>query len=527
MEECEEIFYSAEFAVYQVIEDLINKGGELLYDRYVEICSRNYSVAATIAVLSSTTESFYFRRESGEPIVWEEAPEPKPSNIDTWARKAVPIKKVYAIPKIEPFQNPTLPDARSVHSHTSRRSIYGRLNKSSRNKNFKDTEAIEESITAEPIPVIPNENNDQEELLRTKKEREIKKKREENERMKKMKEEEDQKEKKIVKDTEFMKNKIFTYDCKGKILNVNHMKPESIPAGILTVRYHSQDPVIEEPKPIVKKKPTSEMQPAKRIKTTPQHEQDWVKNLTLLQPPLFDSIRLSVGVTLVDGQRTKRSTESVDFRFMTRKQYNQTFHSSMNQTVILNPPLERRSSIDSSVDSEYKNHEGKKDFLESIPDYEDFKGDNQGTKNVSISMSPIRPGHGKVVKYGTGFEASEQSGPNDKFNAEILKNKNWGLNPPMKEPKVIERLPKKSSTKEMRELYGDILKKPKDNPFITPSELWEASGGKIKKPRDRPNIERIEKKTRMPPPPYGFTMVNALPELSGLANSFNSGKADN
>lgn len=70
----------------------------------------------------------------------------------------------------------------------------------------------------------------------------------------------------------------------------------------------------------------------------------------------------------------------------------------------------------------------------------------------------------------------------------------------------------------MRELYGDILKKPKDKPFITPKELWENKAPQMKKPRDRPNIERVDKKTRMPPPPYGYTMINAFPEMIGLGS---------
>lgn len=522
MEECEEFFYSAEICSYQIVEDLISKCADLLYDRYIESGSLRKSVVSTLSVLSSTVEAFYFRIESGEPIIWEEELEPRPSNIDTWARKAIPIKRVLAVPKIDGPINPVNPDAKSVNSHTSRRSIYGRLNKTPRNKNIMGTEAIEELILAVPIPEVPGENNEEEEIMRVRKEREIKKKKENNERVKKMKEEEDMKEKRIAKERENMKGKSFTYDFKGKILTVSPIKAENIP-GFLPVRFSSQDPVVDEKKVPVKKTAKEEMHVVKRGKPTPQREQEWVKNLTSLQPPMIDLIQLSPGVAIFEGPRTKRSTESVDMRLMTRKQYNETFHSSHNQSLVYNLPIDRKLSIGSSVDSEYK-QDGKKDFLESIPDYEDLKEDIQEMKSVSMSLSPVKPGHGRVVKYGNSFEANDQSGPTERFNAEIIKNKNWGLNPPIKEPIIIERLPKKSSTTDMKELFGNILKKPKDNPFITPAELWESSGPMIKKPRDRPHIERIQKKTRMPPPPYGYTMINALPELSGLANSFSSNK---
>jgi hypothetical protein len=180
------------------------------------------------------------------------------------------------------------------------------------------------------------------------------------------------------------------------------------------------------------------------------------------------------------------------------------------------------------MDSELKAFEGKAGFFDSIADFEGL-GQEPAGFNVSSSMSPIRINktYGKVTRFGHSFEVNEQSGPNDRFNSEILKNKNWGLNPAGKEPRVVDRLPKKASTREIRELYGDMVKKPKDQPFMTNKELWDVQGPLLKKPRDRPFIERIEKKTRMPPPPYGFTMINALPEISGLANSLISNRSVN
>lgn len=273
-----------------------------------------------------------------------------------------------------------------------------------------------------------------------------------------------------------------------------------------------------------------EIMPAKRNKTAPLSEQEWVKNLTAGQQAMFDVIKLSPGVVLVDGVRSKQCTDNIDEpKTMSRKEYEKLskvpLASAGGATI---GKLERRSSVGSSIDSELKNNEGKGGFFDSIPDFEELK-DVPGESHLSSSMSPVRTrkSYGKVVRFGNSFEINENSGPTDRFNAEILKNKNWGLNPPNKDPRVIERMPKKATNTELRELYGDIVKKPKDKPFITPKELWESQGPYIKKPRDRPNIERIEKKTRMPPPPYGFTMINALPEISGLGNSMLSHRSMN
>ena len=82
----------------------------------------------------------------------------------------------------------------------------------------------------------------------------------------------------------------------------------------------------------------------------------------------------------------------------------------------------------------------------------------------------------------------------------------------MKKPVVPDRLPKRPSSKDLIEIYGDIMKKPKDQPFITTKELWNMKGEKLKKPKERAFIEKIEKKTRMPAPRFGLTMINALPD---------------
>lgn len=528
MEESEDIFSSAEIVVHDLIEELIQKGSESLYDRYLEERSTGFSVKSTLAVLSSTIELFLYRREPGEPKIWEEAAEPNPSSVDTWVRKAVPMKKVVAMNKLS-SPTVTLPDAKSVISHSTRRTLQQRLGRTNRGRNTKENEVIDEPTLAVPIEDDAIEMDEEIESLRNLKERQAKKKKDEQQRLKSIKEEEEAKEKKIQKDSETMKNKAFTYDYGGKIVLIAPPKMENLPNLNQTARFEIQEPVVEEVK-VQKKRKTLDILPAKRNKTAPLSEQEWVKNLTTGQQAMFDVIKLSPGVALIDGVRSKQCVDNTNEpKTMTRKEYNSLQKTSLASAGgIAAGKLERRSSVGSSIDSELKNNEGKGGFFDSIPDFEELK-DVPGTSHLSSSMSPVRTrkSYGKVVKFGNSFEINESSGPTDKFNAEILKSKNWGLNPPNKDPRVIERVPKKSTNSDLRELYGDIVKKPKDKPFITPKELWEAQGPYIKKPRDRPNIERIEKKTRMPPPPYGFTMINALPEISGLGNSMISHRSVN
>ena len=64
MEETEDLFFPAEIIIYDIIEELIMKGAESLYDKYLEEKSTGFSVKATISTIFSTVELFHFRKES-------------------------------------------------------------------------------------------------------------------------------------------------------------------------------------------------------------------------------------------------------------------------------------------------------------------------------------------------------------------------------------------------------------------------------------------------------------------------------
>lgn len=274
MEETEETLSVSELVVYHIIQEIISEGGNLLYQNYISSKSVQFSAESLSAIIVSTVESYFFRFDTGETMIWADDLEPTPSCIDTWARNAIPVKKIIKMPQTNqsPFTN--MQDAKSVVSYTSRRSVAGKLVKGGKGKNLKENSAIEE--TATPIAILQpkNEQNDEEELLRGKKEREFKKKKEEAERLKKIKEEEDERDKKLQKETEEMKNKSFTYDHRGKILFVNPVKYDNFPNTYTAVRYVSQEPVKEEIKLIIKKQPPRDFGSVKRNRTAPMQEQE-------------------------------------------------------------------------------------------------------------------------------------------------------------------------------------------------------------------------------------------------------------
>jgi hypothetical protein len=512
----------------EVINKIVNQGSDQLYENFLTRKIVPFSRDWLSGMIVSLVEKQCLRTDRSSAEVWAEEKEPKACSIDTWARNAVPVKTKVKAPQAEQITVVTQPDARSIVSYSSRRSVMNRGQKAGKSVGkIKETATIEEKIAPMPIHQEKSEINEIEEELRYRKEREMKRKKEDAERVKKMKDEEMEKEKKIQKEAEEIKKKNFTYDHKGKILYVNQVKVEAMPESFINVKYSSQGPPTDEPKKPIKKKPIREFVPIKRTKTAPTQEKEWVKNITSVQNPMIELIKLTPGVTYIEGGRSKCNPDAADsFKTISRKQYNDLYQPKLEKVADQSAFIaEKKSSSASSLDSSKKASESKNELLDIIPDYEDAPVEPETRPKVGMSLSPVRQ-HGKIMQYAGVVNLDISAGPTEKFNADIINNKNWGLNPPLQEPKVIERIPKKPSVKQLRELYGNIVKKPRDAPFITPGELWEANAKKIRRPRDRPNIERVEKKTRMPPPPYGFTMINALPDINGLGASV-SGKTLN
>lgn len=519
-EKPEDYLKNSELISHQTVEEIVNKASETLYDKYISSKSVPFTVNTSLNLLTSLIEVSTIRHEANCFSHWPEENEPVPSPIDNWARKVIPVITKVKMPSVEPTIS-FAPDMKSVKSHSSRRSVITRHAKSAKAPRGLENSSIEEGIIPVPIPEVKTELDEEEENLRQIKEREMKRRKEDLERLKKIKDEENEKEKKLLKESEEIKKKLFTYDHNGKIIYVNPVKCENLPDNFIEVRYVSQEPVVEEKKQKPRKKSAKDFSFVKRVKTAPVHEKEWVKNVTSIQPSLIEMIALNPNVTFVEGNRTKYPPiERVDeSRTMSRKEYMMTYQNKQNihSSEVL---IEKKSSSISSLDSAKRLQESKKDLFEIIPDYNDLPPTEQGASRARKSATPARSlTHGRIVQYGAGNKLDMSLGPLEKFNSDILNNRNWGVNPPLREPILIERLPKKPDSRQLREVYGNIVKKPKDDPFISANELWQAKAQKMKKPRDRPFIERVEKKTRMPPPPYGFTMINALQELNHMGGT--------
>lgn len=530
----------AEVAAYSVIESIFALGGEILYDHYIDEKSVSFSVQSVTSLLANTVEAYYLRHDTGEVAVWQQDQEPVPCKIDTWARGAIPVKKKYKMPAVETSNQQQAADMRSVKSFRSSRSGFAKvskMNKTIRNLN-NNTQTIDE-VKGQSIPIAQDkeEISEEEEQMRQRKEREMKRKKDEKERLRLRKEEEDEKEKKIVKEAEELRNKQFTYDTRGKLMLVNSIKYDAIPPAALVMKYTLPISLNEDQQGAnkkLKKENTKEFSIIKARKQAPATEQEWVKNVTSVAPPIFDTIKLAPGVSLIEGARSKFPThQASETKTMTRREYKSLAdYQPSNYGALLDNPgqtgLEKKSSTVSSHDSfrPASNVQSKKDLLESIPDFEDNHDVEELDEEDSFAERPsVKPKvdrlskKDRILQYGETVEETEEMNPVEKFNIGILRNKQWGNNPPYKQAYIPDKMPKHPNSKEQWEIYGDQIRKPKDEPFATIKELWAKNEKAIKKPRDRPYIERVEKKKRMPPPPFGQTMVNAMPENAVLAGS--------
>lgn len=503
---------------HEIIDSILNEGAEELYSKYIGEKSKPFSIRSTTDVFLVIAELHFLRHEIVKNINWPEAIEPKSCGIDNWARSAIPLQKRYVIPEPEPLL--TQPEAKSFKSHKSGRSsrsgITRRPNQPKKEKLIEEN-PIEEAPQPFPIPTNKIVVTEEEEHLRIKKENEFKRKFDESERARKLKEELEDKEKRLKKEAAEMRKKLFTYDTSGNILFISQLKYDTIPKLISEVdckpiENKHGDNLPPNTAAVGKRAPPVEDM-VNRLKTAPAREQEWVKNMTSVQPSIFDTIKLNPGVTLAEGIRIKYpyAMHSASHKNLTRKDYlNITNPSKVPASS--NMSMDKKSNV-SSMESFLKNSKlgSRRDILEEIPDYEDAAMLVEESEEIKRPAPKTERGNGKITFFGPGFEYTEETSLN-KFNAEILKNKSWGMNPTMKKPYAPDKLPKRPSSRELREIYGNISKKPKDKPFITSRELWKIHGSKMKKPKDRPYLEKVDRKTKPPPPPYGLTMINALPD---------------
>lgn len=464
---------SAEIAATQTVNALVEQGADMLYERYLDDKVVPFTVAFISAFFADTLETFFHRQDQGESSVWTSAPELQRPLIDSWARGSVPIKRKVKVAALE--HSASQPDTRSVRSAVTR-------------PTFKPQKSVQIStgpngmsvVTEAPKPFtldLPQEvPNPEEDRLRVEKEKELKRRQEEDQRQKKIKEEEEEMLRRVQKMATDLKNREFTYDYSGAIVLVNPPKAERMPAYSQMVDFTIPEPPAEPVQKVRRRPQTKDItMTAPKQKKTPASELEFVRNLGTVQPPLLDNIKLNQGVVISEQGRVKRFIpERGKKATMSRTEYQQLVEQTESREEFEEPGKKVQSQMSESMKKSSVTF-SKKDLLNELMDEEDEEEEvmsRRGSEKMSKASKKSR---------------KEEFSPVDKFNMELLKAKDWGVNPQSRGAQLPDRLPARPTSKDQQETHGVKPRKPRDRPFID-----------------------TKTRTRLPPPPLGHSMGHGL-----------------
>ncbi|ORY53734.1 hypothetical protein BCR33DRAFT_711092 [Rhizoclosmatium globosum] len=83
-----------------IVDSIVNRGQEVLFEKHIESQVLPYAVQFAKGTLLKIVQWQFFRRDAGEilPATWEPDEEPQPAVIDSWARGAIPIRRLGGTP---------------------------------------------------------------------------------------------------------------------------------------------------------------------------------------------------------------------------------------------------------------------------------------------------------------------------------------------------------------------------------------------------------------------------------------------
>jgi hypothetical protein len=480
-----DLFKSFEIAS-ETIEILLESVVQTIYLKEIAHKSIKFGIDFTLNLLFSTLEVNFIRYDIGSVPDCEESEEPQAPIQDTWVRSSVPVhKKFIPPPEIEPSP---LIDAKSTVSFKTSFNGTGSMNKFK-----KTTNKIKEQLIPVPVPMnyIQPEASDGEEYMRLKKERDSKRKIEEIKRLEILKKEEEEKKRQLNKQLNG-KNNNFTYDYQGKIILVN---PFVSGKGLIE---QTNFKVVDVNKEYVKETGNSvpgtvysgsKMKILQPIKEKPSKVP---QNYSILE-----YLKLAPGVSIIPGGHKYNNTP---------KPLDKT-----SKKLNWSEPIIKLDQVLKDKPKKIPSTRVLEPIIETRPGLAKIPAKNNEIIKLSIKDTDKNPEiktADRVRQYSKDKNKDEYLTPVDIFNLGIISNTNWGINPSYTNPKLPIRMPKSSTAKDQWEILGHLTKKPKNAPFMSTQEIISLST-LTKKPRDRPFVEKITKKNKQPPPPFGQTMISS------------------
>jgi hypothetical protein len=422
--------HTAEMSAANALEEVIELGGEWLYDRYVEAKIDPMTLEWMLGQLAGLVELQFVRRDAGEAVLWEGDSEPVPNPTDSWARGRVAIKimprKAEETPQPAAF-------GQSWSRLTSRSSSLPRLE---RPAIYQLDWAID--------PCDPELD-----ALRVRKEQQLLLQKAENDRQKAAKMLKEENRRRMERAASDLRNSQFTYDYDGNIVLV---KPRPL-VGARKV----QATLLAMPEPQQAKKTYVPKKPVHVIKQTPVSELQFVKSIS--GDAVMDVLKVGTGVTAFDLLRTKKGPER-PWKTMSREDYKQMIARYSDSS-----DLQTEKSPTKPISLHRR-------ILSDIPD-----AHREGNEPLPvIDEERIRP--------------AEDLSAVDKFNIELFRSQDWGLNIATLGTRVLGHVPDKA----------------------TPRTIYATHGNKSRHPRDRPFVDRSLMRKCLPPPAAGKTMGHGAQE---------------
>lgn len=213
--------HGAEEAVGAAVETILVEGGYQLWQRYLERKAFAFASNSIADVVVSQLRMCFVPYDAGEAGLdegWSLEDEPEATEIDSWARMYLPMRR--------PFQKP-------AHEDAADRLTGSAGNRAAKRKNRAKQQAKggkAEKSESRSVPITDQtELDEQEEQLRDAKAAEESRRRDKEAKLRqadRMKEEE---RKKVQQLHEEMSKRLHTFDNEGNIIWVEDIKPERLP----------------------------------------------------------------------------------------------------------------------------------------------------------------------------------------------------------------------------------------------------------------------------------------------------------
>jgi len=427
-------FAAAETAAEEAVEAVLQEGGAALYQAYIERKSYPFAAEATSSFVLHELGMCYVQHDEGEDPKdedgWALEAEPPRSNIDTWGRSCVPIRRKFIKPKNLNNEDTgrgrkhRLTSANNTGSawSPSKLGVSGVLE-------FTDVKTAPQKSNF--ISLVEDREEDEEEtLMRDLKDREAKRKREEEARIQRKAADEAEEAARLAQVKDQMKNKPYTYDSNGNVIWIQPLAPERLPNSNPSPQFSfkkiltKEDEEEKDQKNRMKhSRPRRGGSQKRKGKKEPEFA-DSFKKLTSQQPPLVESMTMMEGVQLLERGRSKRAQE--DFakkqeRTMTRADYGD---------------MVSRTSVGGHAD-------GQQRADTSLQELQSREAD------LMAANFEAMPNTGATIP-ASAREGGAQS-EHDQFNLKIVQATDWGSNPtPPAKPRNVHPVPPSVHSQKMR-----------------------------------------------------------------------------